>query len=589
MTKAYSYIRFSTDTQKYGQSLQRQLEFSSDYAQKHNLTLDTTLNMKDLGVSAYRGDNLTDGALGGFIKAVKDGGVEKGSYLLVESLDRLSRDKVHKALILLLQLLDLDIVIVTLSDGRKYDKENIDTTDLIISITIMSRAHEESQIKSLRIKKAWSNKRNNIKTKKLSKWCPKWLYLSEDKTMFLEHDDRVKIVKNIFEWSKQGLGAYKIIQKLDGANIDPWSSDSDKDAIRRKPKMWHISYIQRILTDRTVIGELKMKDGEVVEDYYPSIIPNDLFNQVQALRANRNVRSTGTGAGRKGKTLSNLFSGIAYCGYSTENRFRGTKCDGDDVKMIHVNKGSELKYLQCSRKKTGSIGCINCSSRLWPYKNFEKSFLTHITNIDISDLLGDVQELKIKSTNIKNEMDTKSGELIHIEKEIDKIKNALEEHDAIPDFIIKKGIELESNKETKKNEIKALSESLAENLKQTKSYHGKKDEINKIMSLLDDLTEDDLFDLRTRLSEIIKTAVSRIDVFVNGMVLDIKKVEKEMGKEAVSLMLDESLQKHKLGIIDVFFKSGHRSTLQVDLKSPDGGITLINFDENKDFKIISLN
>ena len=94
----YSYVRFSTGDQKQGDSLRRQVQLSQNYAEKHGLVLDTTLNMHDLGLSAYKGEHTKKGALGHFLKLVKKGQIEKGSTLIVESLDRLSREKISVAL-----------------------------------------------------------------------------------------------------------------------------------------------------------------------------------------------------------------------------------------------------------------------------------------------------------------------------------------------------------------------------------------------------------------------------------------------------------------------------------------------------------
>lgn len=80
MSTSYSYIRFSTPDQIKGDSLRRQLDASQRYVEQHGLTLDTTLNMRDLGVSAFRGDNSTSGALGTFITAIDSGQVAPGSY-----------------------------------------------------------------------------------------------------------------------------------------------------------------------------------------------------------------------------------------------------------------------------------------------------------------------------------------------------------------------------------------------------------------------------------------------------------------------------------------------------------------------------
>ena len=55
MTLAYSYIRFSSEKQTLGASLQRQLNKAVEYAAKHNLTL--VNDYSDLGVSAKDGKN----------------------------------------------------------------------------------------------------------------------------------------------------------------------------------------------------------------------------------------------------------------------------------------------------------------------------------------------------------------------------------------------------------------------------------------------------------------------------------------------------------------------------------------------------
>ena len=63
--RAYSYIRMSTDVQLRGDSLRRQLEASSDYAAKHGLELVEESRLQDIGISAFKGANVSEGALGG--------------------------------------------------------------------------------------------------------------------------------------------------------------------------------------------------------------------------------------------------------------------------------------------------------------------------------------------------------------------------------------------------------------------------------------------------------------------------------------------------------------------------------------------
>jgi DNA invertase Pin-like site-specific DNA recombinase len=88
---AFSYARFSRPEQVRGDSLRRQFEATRAYCGRNGLVLDDSLNLRDLGVSAFRGKNAGQGALGAFTSAVASGRVPRGATLIVESLDRLSR------------------------------------------------------------------------------------------------------------------------------------------------------------------------------------------------------------------------------------------------------------------------------------------------------------------------------------------------------------------------------------------------------------------------------------------------------------------------------------------------------------------
>ena len=84
----------STDIQLRGDSLRRQEQASKRYAEQHGLRLIEDFKLEDIGVSAFKGANVTSGSLGRFLDLVKAGDIAKGSYLLVESLDRISRQQV---------------------------------------------------------------------------------------------------------------------------------------------------------------------------------------------------------------------------------------------------------------------------------------------------------------------------------------------------------------------------------------------------------------------------------------------------------------------------------------------------------------
>src|ERR1700730_130452 len=103
----------STDLQLKGDSRRRQLEASRAYAEANGLELAEGAELEDIGISAFRGANAREGALSRFLEAVISGTITSGSYLIVESLDRLSREQVLSAQSLFLSIIQAGINLVT--------------------------------------------------------------------------------------------------------------------------------------------------------------------------------------------------------------------------------------------------------------------------------------------------------------------------------------------------------------------------------------------------------------------------------------------------------------------------------------------
>ena len=124
--KAYSYRRFSTPEQAEGDSLRRQIAAAKAWADRKGVTLDTELNLTDPGISAYTGANRDVGALGAFLTAVREGTVPRNSWLLVESLDRISREPAIDASFTMQDIVRAGITVVDLSDNaREYNLETL--------------------------------------------------------------------------------------------------------------------------------------------------------------------------------------------------------------------------------------------------------------------------------------------------------------------------------------------------------------------------------------------------------------------------------------------------------------------------------
>lgn len=371
--KAYSYIRYSSPKQRWGDSKRRQYDLTQEYCDKNNL--DLVEKYEDLGISGYKsktGNKHTDQeALQKLIEDIDEGRIPEGSVLIVENLDRLSREHITDALSQFMALLK-KIDIYTSSDGKLYESSRDPSAlamDLIISITVMTRAHEESAIKSSRLKASWDNKRANITNKKLSPNGPHWLKLNEDGTDFLLLPERVATIQKIYQLTKEGYGATRLVKYLND-NLDkhpsPGRRHRNSNNELEPTNHWASTTVKRILQDKSVMGEYQPHKGnnsnrkaigEPIPDYYPQIISPDDFYSVQGVKAQRKV-----GKGRTSTSFSNLFRGFLYCG----------ECHKP---MEYTNKGKPPKggqYLVCSSAKRGA-GCTN--TKHYRYKPLELMLL----------------------------------------------------------------------------------------------------------------------------------------------------------------------------------------------------------------------
>jgi DNA invertase Pin-like site-specific DNA recombinase len=409
--KAYSYIRFSSPEQEKGDSLRRQIQLSEEYCKQNGLILDDTLKLTDKGLSAYKGHHRTKGALGEFLRLVEAGEIPQGSILLVENLDRLSREQVLDALNQFTGIIRAGIKVVTLQDGMEYDQESINQNwaQLIISITYMARAHEESKLKSERVAAAWENKRNNG-DKKLTAKAPAWVRLSEDRTKFILIPEAAKAVELIYRKKLAGKGTGRIEREL---NEDPNVWKPPKTG-RNKTGGWRGSYINKILRSRAVIGEFQPHKkgqpiGDPIPDYFPPVIDKDLFYQVQAI-LKANAEKNGNAGGKTGKA-NNLFVHIAKCGLC-------------GYPMHFINKGKPPKggkYLVCDASRR----LKTCTAKPIRYEEFEQLFFDNFEELDISQLIPGEDETQARINELEKLLTVNRQRLLEIDSEVENFSDTI--------------------------------------------------------------------------------------------------------------------------------------------------------------------
>ncbi len=288
MRRGISYIRFSSERQLKGDSVRRQSKLVTDWLDKNpEFYLDSSLSFKDLGKSAFSGKHLK-GGLGDFLTAIEKGLVKAGDTLLIESLDRLSRQDIDIASELLRRILRAGVDVVTLSDGEHYTKESLkDPLSLIKSILIMQRAHEESLRKSERVQAAWNRKKELISEGiKISRRCPAWLKLNDDRRTFTIIPDKVEVVKRAFDLRLQGLSFWAITRTLND------EGHLSLNQYTPKQKGWSDTAVKKLLRNRAVIGCFTPAGREEVQGYYPAIISESLFYRVQQLNTGQYGRAS---------------------------------------------------------------------------------------------------------------------------------------------------------------------------------------------------------------------------------------------------------------------------------------------------------
>jgi DNA invertase Pin-like site-specific DNA recombinase len=328
---------------------------AKDYAQRVGLELDDTLNLHDDGVSAFHGLNATaDNKLGAFLELVRAGDIPRGSLLIVERLDRLSRQNPLDATEVVRDILKAGITVVPLSSGKEYSWASLRNNQMLwleLQFELM-QAHLESAKKSDRLKYAWAAKRDQARKtgKPLTRVCPPWLRWSESEARWEILEPQAKIVRRIFSETLRGRGQHVIARDLNQEGVRPFGRDG---------KYWRRPYVRGLLANPSVVGNYtptttyhdeftqvrKRVAQEAIKGYFPAIIKRTDFTRVQELLTDHGAPLRGKHAGG---SVVNILGRLARCG----------DCGAP---LVLVNKGR--RYLVCEAARVGK-GCRYRSLRL---------------------------------------------------------------------------------------------------------------------------------------------------------------------------------------------------------------------------------
>jgi DNA invertase Pin-like site-specific DNA recombinase len=302
---AFSYQRVSDpkQTREGRTGLDRQADAFHGFCQRHGL-IPNADPVVDRGLSAFHGRHRSKGALGAFIAAAEDGQILPGSVLVVEDLDRFSRETASHAEELLLALFKQELALGIVRDDVVVDRAGYDA-DLGLRVMLLTRrdaAHDYSKKLSGRISDVWQRRQRDwIESHKpyLGKGSrPEWL--TDDGRSFVVIEEAVELVQRMFKLcAEENMGGTQIAEKLNAEGFKPARSDA-----------YGPTRILRILHDRRVLGEKQWPDGTISPDYFPRIIDQTLWDACQKAIDQRHDNK---GRHGRGEVIGNLFQGGSYC------------------------------------------------------------------------------------------------------------------------------------------------------------------------------------------------------------------------------------------------------------------------------------
>lgn len=380
MSAVYIYIRYSRAEQKDGDSYGRQLNKAKDYCAKNNYAFREENIYFDDGVSGYTGANRKEGKLGDFIAAVEAGTIPGGSILLVENLDRFSREEPMITMTTLNGLLIKKIRIYVMDKCAEVNLANYGLVEYVVDSL---RSNGESARKSQLLSSAWAKKKTNALQSIITKRVPLWLKVVGEKQnkTWERIPEREAVIKRIFKMSANGDGKILIARKLNKQQIATFG----------KSKFWQSSYIGKILKNPACYGLYipykgragsRKQDGPEVEGYYPAPITKDEFLATKTYIQDREKKG-----GRSTNTGKNLFSTLLVCGSCGE-------------KMRFDDKHNGNIYYVCSKARLAG----NCRYESIRFQELESRILAKVPDMFGFDEIENEQQEDPKIIELRSKL-----------------------------------------------------------------------------------------------------------------------------------------------------------------------------------------
>lgn len=442
--RVYSYLRFSDARQAAGSSADRQAEYARRWAAEHGIVLDEALSMRDEGLSAYHQRHVSRGALGVFLAAIDAGRIAPGSVLIVEGLDRLSRAEPIQAQAQLAQIITAGISVVTASDGKVYDRERlrVQPMDLVYSLLVMIRAHEESDTKSKRVRAAI---RRQCEAWQAGTWRgqirlgsdPAWLRWTGDAWEVIE--ERAEAVRVAVAMYLRGEGSVRIRRRLDELGL------------RMTARQTSATNLYKVFRLRALVGERSYDVGGeryTLHGYYPAIMTETEFASLQHALDHRERRIGRSAIAGIVTGLDILKCGYCGCAVGSQNIMHRAKLDG--------TMADAFRRLVCGAHRYGEQCAVGSSCSVVP---IERALLTYCSDqINLTALMtGDT-----RADTLRAELAATRAKQAKLAAQLERITAALTADDGpAPATILRKARELEADAAALATEVERTERELA--------------------------------------------------------------------------------------------------------------------------------
>jgi DNA invertase Pin-like site-specific DNA recombinase len=374
-TIAYSYLRYSTPQQSEGDSIRRQTVAAQDWCDRNSVPLDTGTVYEDRGRSGYKGDHRKhNGALARFLADVSARRIPKGAVLVIENLDRLSREPPSVAVGLLCNIINAGVAVMALSPREILCQKESDLMPLMLALMEFGRGHSESASKADRATAWWAERKRRAREQGevVTRRLPAWVEKRDGKLVLIPA--RARVIRQIFNLAVKGYGEFLIVKKL----------TKDRVAHFGRGNGWSRAYVHKILTGRAVLGEYqpmtaKKPDGEPIPDYYPRVVDEETWHQAQAALARRKSRS-----GRAGHKVASLFQGLLHDARTRSRLQIAWRPQGRGEKL------SQVRALVSADSMEGKASIVS-----FPYPIFEAAVLSCLKEINPADVVGEEPESEL--------------------------------------------------------------------------------------------------------------------------------------------------------------------------------------------------